>query len=358
MSKILFTGGGSAGHVTPNIAIIDALKAQNCDIAYIGSHNGIEKKLINNISIPYYAISTGKLRRYFSWQNFIDPFKLVLGIIKSTWLCRRLKPQLVFSKGGFVSLPVVIGAWLNRIPVILHESDLTPGLANKLCAPFAKKICLTFEETKKYMKNKDKLIVTGTPIRAELFSGDKSRGLNFTQLSTDKQIILVICGSLGSKKINEALRNALPDLLKHYAVIHVCGKGNLVETDYMSYKQFEYLTDQYADVLACADMVVSRSGANSLYELLAIKKPHLLIPLSKAASRGDQIVNAKHFSARGLSRVLFEEELNADTLTKSINQLNDDLKQLQEKLNAFNANNATQPIVKLISTILFADQAY
>ena len=278
---IILTGGGSAGHVTPNIALISKLQENNWSIHYIGTEHGIEKKLISPLNFPYHVIPSGKLRRYFSWQNFIDPFKVLAGVAKSIALCLKIKPCVIFSKGGFVSLPVVIAGYLTRTPVILHESDLTPGLANKLSFPFAKKILLTFDETKKYFKNKNKLVVTGTPIRPQLFLGNKQKGLAFAGLDNTKPVILIICGSLGSKLINETVRHILPELLTHYSVIHICGKGQ-INADLMkekNYKQFEYVHDELADVFACADLVISRSGANSLSELLALRKVAILIPL-------------------------------------------------------------------------------
>jgi len=350
--KIILTGGGTAGHVTPNIALIKPLEEAGWEVNYIGSKNGIEKTLIEPMNLPYYSVSTGKLRRYFSWQNFIDPFKLLFGVLKSTYLCYRLKPRVVFSKGGFVSLPVVIGAWLNRIPVILHESDFTPGLANRLSMPFAKKICLSFDETQKYVKQKNKIIVTGTPIRPALLQGDKQKGLAFTKLNSNKPVILIICGSLGSKKINQTVRQDLPDLLQKYNIVHLCGKNNIDPAlEGENYKQYDYLNDNLADVFACSDLVISRAGANSLSELLALKKLHLLIPLSKKASRGDQIHNAKHFESIGLSHLLLEEDLNARNLSRAINKTFSEKNETEKALDAHSRKDSVSLITELINTI-------
>ncbi|OGT31410.1 MAG: undecaprenyldiphospho-muramoylpentapeptide beta-N-acetylglucosaminyltransferase [Gammaproteobacteria bacterium RIFCSPHIGHO2_12_FULL_35_23] len=334
---IVLTGGGSAGHVTPNIALIEKLREQSWQTIYIGSKAGIEHQLIKPLDIDYYSIPVGKLRRYFSWQNFLDPFKVGLGIVKCCYLCFKLKPQVVFSKGGFVALPVVIGAWVNKIPIIVHESDLTPGLANKLCFPFAKIICITFAETKSYLKYPQKAVLTGSPIRPHLLQGDKQRGLTFAKLSTDKPVLLIICGSLGSKLINEIIRSALNELLKYFAIIHICGKGNIDQSlnNNSNYRQYEYISDELGDIFACSDLVISRSGANTLYELLTLQKPHILIPLSKLASRGDQIVNANYFKKIGMSIVLTEENLNPQTLLETVNNTYMNLGTIQNKLKEF-----------------------
>jgi UDP-N-acetylglucosamine--N-acetylmuramyl-(pentapeptide) pyrophosphoryl-undecaprenol N-acetylglucosamine transferase len=333
---ILFTGGGSAGHVTPNLALIKKFQEKNWRPVYIGSINGIEKEIIAKTGIPYYGIATGKLRRYFSWQNFIDPFKVIAGFFQAFFLCRKLKPAVVFSKGGFVAFPVVVAAWLNRIPVIAHESDLTPGLANRLSYAFAKVICLTFAESKKYFKSQDKLLITGTPLREELFTGDADKGRNFCGFSADKKTILVVGGGLGAKRINDTIRALLPQLLIDYQVIHLCGKGKLAGLQEMPwYKPFEYLHEELADVMAFTDLVISRAGANSLYELLALKKPHILIPLPKAGSRGDQIANAKHFADLGLSQVILEEQLTPEKLLEKIGWMQQHQQQVFQALQQF-----------------------
>ncbi len=350
---IILTGGGSAGHVTPNIALISKLQENNWSVHYIGTAHGIEKQLISPLNVPYHIIPSGKLRRYFSWQNFIDPFKVLAGVIKSVAWCFRIKPAVIFSKGGFVSLPVVIAGYLTRTPVILHESDLTPALANKLRFPFAKKILLTFDETQKYFKDKNKLMVTGTPIRSQLFLGDKQKGLVFAGLDGIKPVILIICGSLGSKLINETVRAILPSLLNDYSVIHICGKDQ-VNADLMkekNYQQFEYIHDELADVFACADIVISRSGANSLSELLALKKLAVLIPLSKKASRGDQIDNARFAKEKGLAVVLKEEELSDKTLLEKINEVTSNKKALQDALFSFSMKKSLDLIYQELNNL-------
>ncbi len=317
--KIIFTGGGSAGHVTPNLALIEKFLKENWEIGYIGSKIGIEKELITKFGVPYYAIITGKLRRYFSWQNFIDPIKVFWGIIQATILTYKLKPTVVFSKGGFVSLPVVIAAWLLRIPVIIHESDLTIGLTNKLCFPLATKICVTFPETIEQIADKTKGVVTGTPIRQDFFLGNAELGRRICGFTPDKKIILVFGGSLGAEKINKVIRMLLPTMLERFQIVHITGKNHMDSTlQYKSYKQFEYLHEAFPHILAAADLVISRSGANSVYELIALRKPNILLPLSKTASRGDQIVNAKYCYAHGLSEMILENQLTSQLLLEKI----------------------------------------
>lgn len=322
MKHIVLTGGGTAGHVTPNIAMIPALQEKGFQISYIGSYDGIEKKLIEEMGIPYYGISSGKLRRYFNPKNFTDPFKVLKGYQEARKLLKKLKPDVVFSKGGFVTVPVVIAAKHRKIPAIIHESDMTPGLANKLCIPSAVKVCCNFPETVDKLPS-DKAVLTGTPIRQELLNGNKLAALKFTGLKPDKPVLMVIGGSLGSVAVNTAVRQILPELLKDFQVVHLCGKEKLDEslTSLDGYVQYEYIKKELADLFALSDIVISRAGANAICEISALKKPNLLIPLSANASRGDQILNARSFEKLGYSKVLEEEELNNEILLKTIRDL-------------------------------------
>ena len=261
MKKIVLTGGGTAGHVTPNIALLDRLKEEGFEISYIGSKDGIEKQLIENLGIPYYGISSGKLRRYFSWKNFTDPFRVLSGCREAKKLMKQLKPDIVFSKGGFVTVPVVRAAAKCKVPVVSHESDMTPGLANKIGMRYATKICCNFPET--LAKLGDKGIHTGTPIRSELFRGTREAGLKYAGFPDDKPVVLVVGGSTGAVRVNEAVRGVLPDLLKEFRVIHLCGKGKS-DPSYGGidgYVQIEYCDKEMKDVLAAADIVISRAGA-------------------------------------------------------------------------------------------------
>mgnify|MGYP004626748621 FL=1 len=322
MKHIVLTGGGTAGHVTPNIALIARLKEEGYKISYIGSYTGIEKTLIEEQDIPYYGISSGKLRRYFDLKNFTDPFRVLKGFGEARKLLKKLQPDIVFSKGGFVSVPVVVAAGRLKIPTIIHESDMTPGLANKLCIPSAVKVCCNFPETKSHLPE-GKAVVTGTPIRQELLSGDPQKGRDFTGFTSDKPVILIIGGSLGAQAVNTAVRNILPQLLPEFQVVHLCGKGKKDEslTGLTGYVQYEYIEKELADLFAMADIVISRAGANAICELQALKKPNLLIPLSANASRGDQILNARSFEKQGFSMVLEEEEITDQVLLDAVKKL-------------------------------------
>lgn len=322
MKHIVLTGGGTAGHVTPNIAMIPVLREAGYKISYIGSYDGIEKKLIEELDIPYYGISSGKLRRYFDVKNFTDPFRVLKGFHEAKKLMKHLKPDIVFSKGGFVTVPVVIAAKKCKVPAIIHESDMTPGLANKLCIPSAVKVCCNFPETVKNLPQ-EKAVLTGTPIRKELLSGDKEAGRRFCGFTSDKPVLMVIGGSLGAASVNNHIRSILPELLKEFQVVHLCGKDKTDEslTGTEGYVQYEYIKNELADLFALSDIVISRAGANAICEISALHKPNLLIPLSANASRGDQILNARSFERQGFSMVLEEEEITDQKLLDSIRSL-------------------------------------
>lgn len=351
MKKIILTGGGSAGHVTPNLALKPFLEENNFEIHYVGSEDGIEKDIIaKEENIKYHSVRTGKLRRYFSWKNFTDPFRVIGGYNDAKKLMKELKPDIVFSKGGFVSVPVVAAAHKYKIPVISHESDMTPGLANKLSKRFATKLCVTFPEALKHI-SKEIGVFTGSPIRQELYRGNAENArktLNFDS----KPVLLIIGGSLGSKVINEAIRANLETLCKQFNIIHLCGKKNLAditdETILKSYKQFEFVRDELPDYFALADFIISRAGSNAIHEFLALKKPMLLIPLSRAASRGDQILNAKSFEKRGFAIVLEEEELTPATLLKSLGYLEKDKDKLVSAMTANKNADGTNAITDVI----------
>lgn len=322
MKRILLTGGGTAGHVTSNLALIPSLIERGYDIHYMGSYDGIEKKLIADFDIPYYGISTGKLRRYFDPKNFTDPFRVIAGFSQARKLIKKIKPDIVFSKGGFVSVPVVRAASSLKIPCIIHESDMTPGLANKLCSKVATKICCNFPETIQSLPE-GKAILTGSPIRKELAQGSKEAGLKLCGFTAAKPVIMVVGGSQGSAAINEAVRSALPQLLTDFQVVHLCGKDkmdNLLLTK-EGYKQFEYVKAEMKDIFAMSDLVISRAGANAICELLSLQKPNILIPLPTTQSRGDQILNAKSFEAQGFSIVIEEDSLDCDMLTEKVREL-------------------------------------
>ncbi len=349
MKKIILTGGGTAGHVTPNLALIPALKKRDYEIRYIGSYQGIEKRLAENAGIPYDGISSGKLRRYFDLKNFSDPFRVLKGYGEACRLLKKYQPDVIFSKGGFVSVPVVLAAKRYRIPTILHESDMTPGLANRLCIPSAAKICCNFPETLQHLPE-DKAVLTGSPIREELLQGDRLAGLQYTHLSAAKPILLVIGGSLGAVAVNQMIRSLLPRLLPSFQIIHICGKGHLDESliGRPGYVQYEYVDAPLKHLFAAADLAVSRAGANSICELLALRKPNVLIPLSAAASRGDQLLNAASFEKQGFSTVLKEEDMNQDTLFDAIQDTYEHRADFISRMKQSSLGNAVETIADLI----------
>lgn len=320
--RIVLTGGGTAGHVTPNIALIPRLRELNYEIYYIGSYEGIEKKLIEDFDIPYYGIATGKFRRYFDPKNFTDPFRVMKGYSEARKYLKDLKPDIVFSKGGFVSVPVVRAAASLDIPCIIHESDMTPGLANKFCIPVASKVCCNFPETIQ-MLPEGKAILTGSPIREELARGNKIAAYDICRFTSNKPVVMIIGGSLGAEAINKTVRDALPKLLQDFQVVHICGKDKVdnLMLNITGYKQFEYVKTELKDIFAMADVVVSRAGANSICELLALKKPNLLIPLSTHSSRGDQLLNAKSFESQGFSLLIDEDYLTENLLVEKVHEL-------------------------------------
>ena len=347
MKRIVLTGGGTAGHVSPNQALIPLLLAEGWEIHYIGTKNGIERTLIEPTEgVTYHAVSSGKLRRYFDLKNFTDPFRVIAGAFQSFSIIRKLKPAVVFSKGGFVSVPVVVGAALCGVPVVMHESDITPGLANKLCKPFAKAVCTTFPECARLLG--DKGIETGTPLRAQIFSGTRERGLALSGFSGERPVLMMIGGSLGAQTVNAVLREALPELTKRFDVLHVCGKGNIApELEGMpGYRQFEYLTDELPDAFACADILLSRAGSNSLSEILALHKPALFIPYH--SGRGDQVLNANSLKARGLAHVMLQSELTAQSLPPAIDALWEDRELLVQRMSALPDADGTQAVLAQI----------
>lgn len=349
MRRIVLTGGGTAGHVTPNIALFPKLKELGYDIHYIGSYEGIEKKLIADYQIPYYGISTGKLRRYFDPKNFSDPFRVIKGFVEAKKILKTLKPDVVFSKGGFVSVPVVRAAASLKIPCIIHESDMTPGLANKLCIPVATKVCCNFPETLKLLPA-DKAVLTGSPIRSELSKGNKYHAMEVCGFTSGKPVILVIGGSLGAAGVNQLVRDALPQLLEDFQIIHICGKekvDNLL-LNKKGYKQFEYVKEDLKDLFALADIVISRAGANAICELLALRKPNLLIPLPASSSRGDQILNARSFESQGFSMVADEDDLTAYTLVEKVHELYFTRQSYIEAMQNSSQRNSIDTIIDLI----------
>lgn len=348
MKKIILTGGGTAGHVTPNLALLPKLREMNFEIRYIGTKNGMEKQLANDAGLYYYGISSGKLRRYFDIKNFTDPFRIIKGYFDARSIMKKYRPDVVFSKGGFVTVPVVMAAHAYKIPVISHESDMTPGLANRLAMPFVKKICYSFPETEKFLKNKG--VYTGSPLRSELFSGNRITALDICGFTANKPVLLVTGGSLGAAAVNDAVRNALPDLLEDFQVAHLCGKGKLDESmnKIPGYAQFEYIKDEMKDMFAMADIIISRAGANSIFEIRALKKPNILIPLTSKAGRGDQLQNAKSFERQGFSVMLDQDNLSNELLVSTVRQVYADRAKYIDAMDKSNPRGGVEKICNII----------
>lgn len=351
--KIVLTGGGTAGHITPNIALLPRLAEKGYEISYIGSYEGMEKRLLEDFDIPYYGIATGKFRRYFDLKNFTDPFRVLKGFSEARRLLKQIQPDIVFSKGGFVAVPVIRAAASLKIPCVIHESDMTPGLANKICIPVASRVCCNFPETLKSLPAR-KSVLTGSPIREELLHGNRNAARKLCGFDSSKPVLMVIGGSLGSAAINQAVREALPKLLSDFQVVHICGKDKidnlLLKTT--GYKQFEYIKGELKDIFAMADVVVSRAGANAICELLALKKPNLLIPLSAGASRGDQILNARSFEAQGFSVVIDEDYLSPDLLTEKVQELYFTRQTYVDAMSKSQQTNAINTIISLLDDVI------
>ena len=334
LRSVVVTGGGTAGHVIPAKPIIETLLHQGAEVTFIGSTSGLEEQLVKDLDVQFNSITTGKLRRYLSLQNLLDFFRVPFGILQSVMLLIRNRPQVVFSKGGYVAFPVVFAAWLLRIPVVSHESDLTAGLANRMAIPFSHTLCVNFAASQIHAK---RVVVTGTPLRESLLTGNAEKGRAWLGVEADLPMLVIVGGSLGAATLNEIVRLALPELCALFSVVHICGAGK-VSAEHKAqnrYFQFEFIDEAWGDVLAAADLVVSRAGANSLYELLALRKCHILVPLPETQSRGDQLENAAMSKRNGWSVVLLEEDLSPDRLTKEISTLYSERDQRRAKLQEF-----------------------
>ncbi len=345
----MVTGGGTAGHVIPAIPIIERLLEDGLRVTFIGSSSGLEERLVEGLDVTFHAITTGKLRRYFSLENLVDVFRVFVGIWQAFWLLWRIKPMVVFSKGGYVAFPVVFAAWLNRVPIVAHESDLTPGLANRLCLPFLKSLCLNFPETKTRAR---RVLVTGTAVRPELLAGNAKRGRDWLGVPEGRRVLVVVGGSLGAVAINAVVRDALDQLCATHFIVHVCGAGQVdLSYERSNYVQHEYITHKWGDVLAAADLVLSRSGANALYELLALRKVNILTPLTRRASRGDQIENAAMAERHGWSFVLPEETLDRQSLLDAVSFVERDLDYWRDKLRTFKLRDSVTLIYEELARV-------
>ena len=324
---IIFTGGGTAGHVFPGLAVLEELKKTwEGEILWIGSKNGMERGIVEKAGVRYVGIPCGKFRRYFSVKNIFDLFRIAFGIVKSVKIMKKIKPAFLFSKGGFVSVPPVVAAGRSGIPVITHESDSDPGLATRINAKYADKICVSFVETLEYLKPeyKAKAVVTGNPIRKEIVYGDAEKGRAFIGAPKKQKIIFVLGGSQGALQINRLIEQIIEELTRDYFVVHQVGKASYRESRHSFYKTIIFIGAELPDIYAAADLVVSRAGANTLAEISATEKPCVLIPLMKGAGRGDQVKNARLYESRGAARVLIGEEATPENLLTVIRALFED----------------------------------
>lgn len=324
--RVVITGGGSAGHIVPAVQVINALKEKdpNLELLWIGSRIGMEKDLVPKYGIQFQAVLTGKIRRYFSFSNITDFLRIPFGVIQAGKILASFKPQVVFSKGGFASIPTVIAAWMQNIPILSHESDIVPGLANKKLAWFTTKIALSFPDRRNYFE-KDKTFVSGFPIRQDIFNGDKERAIRFCNFTNPNQPILFItAGGQGSVRINNAIVPILPELVQKFNIVHQCGQFQYEEllpqvqqyVDQGVYKIFPYIHNEMPDILKAADVIVSRAGS-TIFELAALHKRMLLIPLEESANN-HQHENAVFFAEAGLAKVLVEKNLEPHILYKNV----------------------------------------
>jgi UDP-N-acetylglucosamine--N-acetylmuramyl-(pentapeptide) pyrophosphoryl-undecaprenol N-acetylglucosamine transferase len=352
--KVAFTGGGSAGHVTPNLALIQSCLAHNIHVIYLGRDHSIESDLLaSHTDVLFCAITSERLRRYFSWKNFIMPFYVVVGILQAFLHLRQHKPNVLFSKGGFVTLPVVIAAWMNRIPIIIHESDANLGLANRLSLPFAQIVCVAQARATNTVKHKN-VRHTGSPVRLDFLHANPEQAMIQFKLDPNRKVLLVFGGSQGSAHINQCVRDSLNELLAIYQVVHVCGTGALQE-DYAKkaehrYHQYEYIKQGFADLLACAHLVIARAGANGIAELQAVHTPALLIPLSTQSSRGDQWLNAEAFVEAGLGQMISNEDLNKNTLLNALEQMEIHRDSYQNSFIEISQNEGTISLMKILNS--------
>ncbi len=342
---IVLTGGGTAGHIMPNIALLPEISKHFNQIYYLGAKDSMEEKILKKYTdVKFVAIPTTKFIRKITLKNLAIPFKLIKGILQTKKILKQINPDVIFSKGGFVSVPVAIAGKKCKIPVISHESDLSMGLANKIILKYANVVCTTFEDTAKQNK---KCICTGTPIREQIFKGNKYNILNKISHIKSKPYVLFFGGSLGSKNINKLVENSLDKLLEKYNILHITGKGNKNNLKKDGYTQFEFV-ENIEDFFVLADIVVCRGGANSIFELLALCKPMLIIPLSKAQSRGDQIENAEYFKRKNYAEVLREENMSTETLISKLDNIIKNKEKIILNMQKANIKNANEKIVDII----------
>ena len=348
LKTAVFTGGGTAGHVLPAVPVMRALMESGVEIVYIGGADGLEKRYLEGLpGVRFFGIASGKLRRYWSWRNLTDVLGVLLGIWQSLRLLGRIRPDVIFSKGGHLSFPVVLAGWLRRVPVIAHESDFSPGLANRLAMPFLDVLCTSFPMPRP-KRLRGELIHSGSPVRPELLGGSAAKGRALLGAPAGRPVVLAVGGSLGADALNAVVAAAAPGLVETCCLAHVCGPGKRTDLRLPGYRQFEYVGEDWGDLLAAADLVVSRAGANTLFELLTLGKPNLLIPLPAQSSRGDQIENAGYAENAGFSRMIQQSELDADALAAAVAAMLAQREAWAERLARFEAPPAVDVLADLL----------
>ena len=341
MGCVVFTGGGTAGHIFPGLAIIESLP-ENVDVVWLGSNNGKDEAFVATLPrVKFISIPSGKYRRYFSIYNFIDIFKIIYSIFASFFILLKLKPVLLFSKGGFVSTPPCIAAYLLHIPVITHECDASAGLATKINAHFAKKILVSYPETIYSFKSKyrEKVVYTGNPVRSIFLSANGEKTHSFLQESSDKPILLVLGGSLGAEQINELIYANIDELLKHFVIVHQTGALNIEKAKkvleelknnsknaFVSYHPYAFINEELPSLIFSSSIVVSRSGSNTVWELATLATTMVLLPLEKGSSRGDQVENALYFSEKNAAITLRATSIDNEVFLNTLLGLKNDEK--------------------------------
>jgi UDP-N-acetylglucosamine--N-acetylmuramyl-(pentapeptide) pyrophosphoryl-undecaprenol N-acetylglucosamine transferase len=367
--SVVLTGGGTAGHVWPHFALFEACNSNlvkafqenKIKVHYIGSKSGMEKDLvlINQPSWKYHSIATGKLRRYFSLKNFSDPILILFGFLQAFLLLGKVKASIVFSKGGFVSAPVVWAAWLRGIPIVIHESDTTPALATRLTLPFSFKVLVAFPETIKRIPPifHDRVIEIGLPVRESLFSASHEESINYFSLPIDRKTILIFGGSLGAQSLNKKMFEIIPTLHKNHNIIHIVGKSNKFDLPGLeNYRQLEFLNEDMKYAYGAADLAICRAGASSIFELAAARVPMILIPLGIHASRGDQIINARIFMNKGWAQSIDENSFQNESAVQLIESTLNSLEERKIALNSAPSKEAATKIGELIWDILVRNE--
>lgn len=361
-NMIVFTGGGTGGHIFPGLAVIDELKNRtDANIAWIGASKGIDRELVEGHGIAFYGIPSGKLRRYFDFHNFTDFFRIIAGFFSALALLLKLKPKIVFSKGGFVSVPPCMAARLLRIPLVTHECDFSPGLATRINARFATDIYVSCKDTVALFPEKfrKRITVTGNPVRPAFYSGDPTRGRAFIGASESKlPILLVLGGSLGARQVNDLIAGCVDRLCSRFIVVHQTGSQNTDQTispenglTRERYKPFPFIRSEMPDVLASATVVVARSGANTVWECAAAGKPMILVPLEKGSSRGDQVENARFFVGAGAATMMTGLDATSDRLARTAIDLIDNERLFSDMASASLAMGTSRP-ARLIADLM------